>query len=184
MEHGRLVLRPAPTHLQHVVIVSGGVGRTIYALAAIFLGVVVWRRPQPPVCLLWLAGVCLAARCAFEAVMCPYYLAPPLILGLVMVSRLDRRRFGGAVLLSGALSVYAYLHLNPWIWWLPIVAGLSGVMALAYPRTGRIGPVAAIEATKGSIGANFPRSGAHLYESADVLQMAREGSAGDPAPIH
>ena len=116
-----------------VVVVSGGLGRTIYIVGCLLLGVVVWRRPQPPVRLLWLGAVVLAARCGFEAVMCPYYLAPPLILGLMMVARLSRRRLVVATVVAFAISIYAYIHLSPWVWWPPILAGLIVVMGLAYP---------------------------------------------------
>ena len=74
----------------HSVLVSGGPGRSIDLVLAVALGLFVWRRPQLPIQIVWLAAVVLASRCLFEAVMTPYYLAPPLILALVLVSRKDR----------------------------------------------------------------------------------------------
>jgi hypothetical protein len=61
------------TVVHHAVAnVSGGPGRTIDVLLAVALAAYVWRRPQPPVRLLWLAAAVLASRCFFEAVMTPY----------------------------------------------------------------------------------------------------------------
>ena len=116
-----------------VELVSGGPGRSIDLLMAIAIGVYVWRRPQPPLQIVWLAAVVLASRCLFEAVMTPYYVAPPLMLALVLASRKDRVRFGLAVLCAVLTSVYAYLHLDPWVWWLPIVAGVGATVAAGGP---------------------------------------------------
>jgi len=116
-----------------VALVAGGPGRLIDIALVLLLSLYVWRRPQPTVNVLWLAALVLASRCFFEAVMTPYYLAPPLILVLVMTARLSARRFWPAVILSLELSAFAYHHLEPWVWWLPIVSGLSAILALGYP---------------------------------------------------
>ncbi len=115
------------------IFVAGGVGRSLYVVLAIVLGLFAWRRPQHPLKLLWLAAVILAARCFFEAVMCPYYLAPPLFVALVLVARTSGRRFVLAVLIAIFTSLYAYLHFSPWVWWLPVLAGLTAVLALGLP---------------------------------------------------
>ena len=52
--------------------------------------------------------------------MTPYYLAPPLILCLVMASRQGAKRFWSAVVIGLEITVFAYHHLNPWVWWLPV----------------------------------------------------------------
>ncbi len=122
-----------------MVIVAAGPGRTLYLIVAVLAGLFVWRRPQAPLRLLWLAAAILAARCFFEAVMCPYYLAPPLFLALVLVARTDRPRFCGAVAIAIATSVYAYLHFRPWVWWVPVIAGLSAVLAIGYPGSETLG---------------------------------------------
>ena len=136
--HGQVALI-GPT-AQHLVIVAAGPGRTLYLIVAVLAGLFVWRRPQAPLRLLWLAATILAARCFFEAVMCPYYLAPPLVLALVLVARTNRPRFGGAVAIAIATSVYAYLHFSPWVWWVPVVVGLSAVLAIGYPETETLRP--------------------------------------------
>jgi hypothetical protein len=122
-----------------VTLVSGGPGRLIDIVLVLLLSFYVWRRPQPPVNVLWLAALVLASRCFFEAVMTPYYLAPPLMLALVMTARLGARRFWTAAILSLELSVFAYHHLEPWVWWIPIVSELSVILTLGYP--GRHGDV-------------------------------------------
>jgi hypothetical protein len=115
------------------LMVSGGPGRMIDVVLAFLLGVFVWRRPQPPIRLLWLAAVVLASRCFFEPVMTPYYLAPPLILCLIMLARQRGKRFWPGAAIALETTVFSYHHLNPWIWWLPIVAGLIALLALGYP---------------------------------------------------
>jgi len=113
--------------------VSGGAGRLIDVLLAIAIGFVVWRRPQPPTRVLWLAAAVLASRCFFEPVMTPYYLAPPLIMCLIMTARQNRKRFWSSVVIAFEVTVFAYHHLNPWVWWVPVVAGVAAIVALGYP---------------------------------------------------
>ena len=114
-------------------VVTGGLGRSLYLVFAVIVGLYVWRRPQPPQRLLWLVTVVLAARCFFESVMCPYYLAPPLLLALVLAARTSRPRYWAAVTIAVATSVFSYFSFSPWAWWLPVIAGLAAVLALGYP---------------------------------------------------
>jgi hypothetical protein len=126
--------RPTPAHFHAVAVVSGGSGRAIEAVLALLVGLYVWRRPQPPDRFIWFAAACLGMRCMFEAVMLPYYLAPPLILALAITSRQGGRRFWPAVVLGFEVTVFAYHHLSPWAWWLPVVAGTVAILALGYPN--------------------------------------------------
>ena len=64
--NGHIVLQMTTKRVPPVVVVSGV--REDDLLVGALLGAVVWRRPQPPVRLVWLAAVVLAARCGFEAV--------------------------------------------------------------------------------------------------------------------
>ena len=116
-----------------VTIVSSGPGRLIDVILALLLAAYVWRRPQAPERLLWLAGVVLASRCFFEAVMTPYYLTPPLILLLVLATRAKGWRFPVTLLVAVAVSRFAYQPLGEWAWWLPVVVALSVILYLTFP---------------------------------------------------
>ena len=118
---------------REVIVVAGGAGRILDVAFAVLLGLYVWRRPQPAIRLVWLAAVVLASRCFFEPVMTPYYLAPPLFLCLVLAARQRGKRFWPASIIALEITVFAYHHLNPWLWWLPVVAGLGAIVALGYP---------------------------------------------------
>ncbi len=120
---------------RHVVLASGGIGRTIDVVLALVLAVYVWRHPQSPERLLWIAGAVLASRCFFEAIMTPYYLTPPLILLLVLATISDQKRLALAVVVALGTSRFAYLRLGAWAWWLPVVAGMTMVLALTFPKT-------------------------------------------------
>jgi len=127
-------LPPSLNRVTHAhVMVAGGPGRMIDVVLAVVLGLYVWRRPQHAVRLLWLAAAVLASRCLFEAVMTPYYIAPPLFLALVLAARQSGRRFWAAAAVALEITVFAYHRLNPWVWWLPLVAGLTVILALGYP---------------------------------------------------
>jgi hypothetical protein len=128
------------TIFQAQSLVSGGIGRSIDVLLAVLVGIFVWRRPQHPVRLMWLAAFVLASRCFFEAVMTSYYIAPPLILALALVARQRGWRFWGAGALSLGVTVFAYYRFSPWAWWLPIVAVMTAIVALGYPDDLRTAP--------------------------------------------
>jgi hypothetical protein len=130
---GHFVFIKATTTAHTSVLVAGGPGRMIDVLLALLVGLYVWRRPQEGSRFVWLALIVLSSRCFFEAVMTPYYLAPPLILGLIMASRQAALRFWAAAVITMEVTVLAYHHLSPWAWWLPIVVGLAAVVALGFP---------------------------------------------------
>ena len=103
--HSHFVLSSTPGEIHQAVVVTGGLGRSLYTILAVLAGIYVWRRPQTQMRLLWLAAAILSARCFFEAVMCPYYLAPPLFLALVTVARSNRPRFWSAVAIAGDIGL-------------------------------------------------------------------------------
>jgi hypothetical protein len=144
---GRPVIGSATSTVHSVVFVAGGLGRSIDLVLALLFGLYVWRRPQDPFRFLWLAAVVLASRSFFEAVMTPYYIAPPLFLALVLAARQGGKRFWAAVVLALEITVFAYHHLNPWVWWVPIVAGLAAIVALGFPGDGPgiTGPTEVVE---------------------------------------
>jgi hypothetical protein len=163
-------LVPSLNHVTRAdVMVAGGPGRLIDVVLAIILGLYVWRRPQDAVRLLWLAAAVLASRCLFEAVMTPYYLAPPLFLALVLAARQSVTRFWLAAVVALEITVFAYHHLNPWVWWLPIVAGLTMILALGYPddvaAAAECRPPGGFE--RPAVGSEGPRT-----ESAGLLEPA------------
>jgi hypothetical protein len=139
VRHGEFVQVPVNAQVHAAVLVSGGAGRAVEVLAAILVGLYVWRRPQPPDRLIWLAAVVLGMRCMFEAVMVPYYLAPPLVLALAIASRQRRRRFWAASVIALEVTIFAYHFLSPWAWWLPVVVSMAAVLALGYPARTRAG---------------------------------------------
>jgi len=117
-------------------VVAAGPGRTIAIVLAVLIGVWVFRRRPSVPQVVWLAGVALALRCVFEAVMDPYYLWPPLAL-LLVVSARDWRRFLITVSAAASATVASYHDTGPWSYWLPIVFLLAVSVAAAYPSETR-----------------------------------------------
>jgi hypothetical protein len=134
----------AATHETAAIVVSGGAFRLVYVAVAILIGLYVWRRPQPPLRLLWLAGAILAARCLFEAVMLPYYLVPPFIVLLTLAAAQVTWKFWVAVFVVAMTGIYAYEHLGSWQWWVPVIAGTAAVAFLARPPQEAPAPAAAV----------------------------------------
>ena len=118
------------------VLVAGGAGRAIGVVLAASAGIYVWCRAPGTVRLVWIAALVLGMRCLFEAVMTPYYLAPPLILGLIVVSLRDGKRFWSASALALGVTVFSYSRLGPWVWWLPVLVAMAAVLALGRPARG------------------------------------------------
>lgn len=134
--HGHLLVHTSSGFVHLPTVVSGGAGRLIDVAFALLLGLYVWRRPQEGVRLLWLAAAVLASRCVFEPVMTPYYLAPPLILVMVVAARTDSWRFWAAATLAAEVTIFAYHRLGPWQWWITVTIGLMATLALAVPSDG------------------------------------------------
>jgi len=86
---------------------------------------------------LWWAALTLALRSFFEPVMVSYYPWPALAVALIPAATLSWPRLIGASVLVGGLTAAAQgpSH-NVWIWWVPLIAGLALMLALAYPGPG------------------------------------------------
>ena len=166
---------PTPHSL---VAVAGGPGRIIDVIVALAVGLYVWRRPQYPLRFLWLVAAVLASRCFFEAVMTPYYIAPPLILGLVLAARKGRVPFLTVSIIAGVLTYFSYLHLGPWLWWAPIIVGLGIILALGFPLDG---PVPTRRPPTGLFSDRFWNKPAPSGEGPESL--ARDGPAALPQPV-
>jgi hypothetical protein len=81
---------------------------------------------------LWWVALTLALRSFFEPVMVSYYPWPPMAVALIPAATLSWRRLWTACLLAGGLTAAAQGPSHAvWIWWVPIVAGLVVLLALA-----------------------------------------------------
>lgn len=133
--HGRVFFAGTPSVIHPLLEIFAGPGRVIYLALALVAGLYVWRHPVRPDRLLWLAALVLTGRCYFEAVMTAYYVTPPLILLVVLAGRTTRGRLAAVVVLTATISWYAYLDEPPWLWWLPIIATLTALLALTSPAS-------------------------------------------------
>jgi hypothetical protein len=81
---------------------------------------------------LWWAALTLALRSFFEPVMVSYYPWPALAVALIPAATLSWPRLVGASVVAGGVTAAAQgpSH-SVWIWWVPVVAGLVVVLALA-----------------------------------------------------
>jgi hypothetical protein len=84
---------------------------------------------------LWWVALTLALRSFFEPVMVSYYPWPPMAVALIPAATLSWPRLTWAGLLAGGLTAAAQGPSHAvWIWWVPIVAGLVLLLALASPK--------------------------------------------------
>lgn len=115
-------------------VVAGGPGRLVaLALAAAMAPWVARHRHRADVVVWALAGA-LALRVLTESVLDPFYLWPPLALGLVGAAGAGRLRLAAAAVVSAAVAAVTQLHM-PWVWWWGIAAGgVLAVVALAAPE--------------------------------------------------
>lgn len=121
-------------------LVSAGPVRSIDLVVALLVGLCALRlRPLSLSTILWLAAMVLCSRCFFEAVMTPYYLAPPLILAVVVAARQPAHRFFAAGGMAIAVTVFSYRDLSPWVWWSPVVVAMAVMLAVGYPGRARLG---------------------------------------------
>jgi hypothetical protein len=83
---------------------------------------------------LWWVALTLALRSFFEPVMVSYYPWPPMAVMLIAAATLSWPRLVAASVVAGGLTAAAQGPSHAvWIWWVPIVAGLVILLALARP---------------------------------------------------
>ena len=100
------------------------------------------RRPRggswPPSLLadvLWWAALALALRSFFEPVMVSYYPWPPMAVALIPAATLRWIRLVAAGRARGRPDRGGPgLVARVWVWWVPLVIGLAGMLALSRPR--------------------------------------------------
>lgn len=120
-------------HLGRGPLVSGGPGRLLNGLVAIGTGVMARRWRGDPWRLVWLAAMVLAARPLLEAVMVPYYVAPGLVLLLIVAARQRSRRWSAACVAGAGLTVMPFSHHGRWEYWLALAALTALTLVLAWP---------------------------------------------------
>jgi hypothetical protein len=87
---------------------------------------------------LWWVALTLALRSFLEPVMVSYYPWPPMAVALIPAATLTWPRLVAAGVLAGGLTAAAQGPSHAvWIWWVPIVAGLVVLLALARPDRAR-----------------------------------------------
>lgn len=126
-------------HSRAQAIVSAGPLRSVGVVVCGVIALGVWwkRRPwlQAPTHVLWLCTMALSLRIVFEPVMDPYYLWPPLALGVVLAAtKASTWIFATVIAISAGLTVVAYVHNSPWVYWSPLVLGLGIIVVAAFPR--------------------------------------------------
>ena len=86
---------------------------------------------------LWWAALALALRSFFEPVMVSYYPWPVLAVALIPAATLSWIRLVAASVVAGGLTAAAQGSSHSvWVWWVPLVIGLAGMLALSRPRVG------------------------------------------------
>jgi hypothetical protein len=86
---------------------------------------------------LWWTALALALRSFFEPVMVSYYPWPVLAVALIPAATLGWIRLVAASVVAGGLTAAAQGSSHSvWVWWVPLVVGLAGMLALSRPRVG------------------------------------------------
>jgi hypothetical protein len=126
--------------------------------------------------ILWWTALTLALRSFFEPVMVSYYPWPALAVALIPASlgfpaSRGWWRLIAASVISGGLTAAAQgpSH-DVWIWWLPLVAGLAVLLAVARPR--------ASAPARGTL--SVP--GVALKRSGKISQTTQAGQVPTPSP--
>jgi hypothetical protein len=100
--------------------VAAGPGRILAVTCALGIGVWVGRRRRwgEHVDLVMAVVLALAGRCVFEPVMVPFYLAPAIMLLLLLAAERSGGRLASTSVISLGLTVFAHTRAGPVLWWL------------------------------------------------------------------
>ena len=109
--------------------VAAGPGRLLAIAASVGIGVHVWRSRSrgEAVDLVSAASLAFAARCVFEPVMVPYYMAPALVFAILLASNKSRSALASTVGSACCLTAVVETHAGPVRWWLETVGLLVGL---------------------------------------------------------
>jgi hypothetical protein len=119
------------------LVVAAGPGRLVAVALAGLIGIWVWRRRPGPEGIVVAVALALALRCFTESVMVPFYIWPPLAVGLVGAARLGVRRLAAAGVAAAAVTVFADYRWLPWLpWWLVVTGSITIVLICARPPSG------------------------------------------------
>jgi hypothetical protein len=120
-----------------IVEVAGSKTRLGAAIVALALGWLGARKRGDLRFALWAATIAFAARCAFEAVMYPYYLAPAVAVGalaaLAPTTESKLRRPALALLAGAAATIVSYRHFGEWGWYSVMLVELAVLAAATRP---------------------------------------------------
>jgi hypothetical protein len=127
--------------------VAAGPVRVIAIPLAIGIGIWVARRRwlERPDLLAFACAVALALRSYSESVLVAYYLVGALAIGVVVAARCSRWRFGIAVSLSIAITVFGQMKLGWFPWWMIQVGGLTGFLVVAAQPQAPVLPTGTVE---------------------------------------
>lgn len=126
------------THISAALpaVVSAGPTRILAVITAFIIGYLVYIKSPPLIWVLWLAGLSLAFRCFFESVITPYYFWPAIALGILIAAKGSSDRFALTVVFAATLGVFSFWHINLWLYWLSMMALLTGVIGCSVYKGG------------------------------------------------
>lgn len=139
-----LVLGVATISIPHRGLIFEGDGSDVRMLAVALAVLLGWWVARQGHALrletaLWALGFGLAGRIFFESVIIPYYLAPPLLLGMLLVTAKSKPwALAGGIVAAATAWVGSVHILGEWGYLLAVSGGLIALFALGWHRsTGR-----------------------------------------------
>jgi len=129
------------------VVVGDGPSRLLAVLFALILGLLFRRAAQRLGPLIAVVAVSLSLWCAFETVIAPYYVWPPIAVALIGLSQTGRLGSAATVVFAAVVDLASNADLHAeWVWWV-IVVTLGALLVASWPRAharsgvpGTVGP--------------------------------------------